>query len=298
MPAAAVPTLLGPRFDALGAANVVLAGRARRYLAEVAAGPFSVKGVRAGEVAWEVAGTRFRVGPGEHLVLDRGEPYRLAIDEAAPVETFVVFFADAFVGDLSHARLAPVAALLDEPDGAGWLPITRRLWLGPNRLAAAMRALERLAGEGAEEGELDLALRGALDACADLAAHVRRERDRLTAARLATRAEVHRRVLEGKAVLDERYDEAFDLAAAAREACLSTHHFHRSFAAVVGATPYAYVAERRLRKAERLLAETDLAVADVCAETGYASLPSFTRRFRARTGLPPAAWRARNRNGG
>jgi AraC-like DNA-binding protein len=297
MTAERIPILIGPRFESLGAANIVLRARGRRHTADVAAGPFSVKSVLQGEVAWEVGGARFRVAPGEHLVLDRGEPYRLDIDEHRPVETFVVFFADAFVSDVSHARLSPIAALLEAPEAARWLPVTRRLWQGPSRLAAAMRALESLAAEP-EEGALDIALRGLLDACADLVAETARERDRLDACKPATRAEVHRRVLRGKTLLDEAFDGDFDLAAAAREACLSTHHFHRSFAAVVGLSPYAYVVERRMRKAERLLAETDLPVVQVCAETGYASLPSFTRRFQRRAGLPPAAWRAKVRNGG
>ncbi len=298
MEAASVRTLIGPRFEQLGAVNVVLSARARRHAADVAAGPFSVKGVVEGEVAWEVGGARFRVEPGRFLVLDRGEAYRLDIDERRPVETFVVFYADAFVGDLAQARLSSVDDLLDQPDARRWLPITRRLWSGPTRLSAAMRVLRALAAASAEQGELDLALRGLLDACADLAAEVRRERDRLAACKPGTRVEIHARVLRGKALLDARYDEDFDLAAAAGEACLSAHHFHRSFAAIVGAAPYAYVAGRRMEKAERLLAETDLDAADVCAAVGYASLPSFTRAFRRRTGLPPAAWRARFRNGG
>jgi AraC-like DNA-binding protein len=125
---------------------------------------------------------------------------------------------------------------------------------------------------------------------------VRRERDRLAACKPGTRAEVHRRVMKGRALLDARYDEDFDLAAAASEACLSPHHFHRSFTAVVGSAPYAYVVARRMEKAERLLAETELAAADVCAAVGYESLPSFTNAFRRRTGLPPAAWREQVRN--
>jgi AraC-like DNA-binding protein len=295
---AVVPTLIGPRFEALGAANIVLQARARRHTAGIDAGPLSVKGVTRGEVVWEAAGARFRVEPGSWLVLDRGEAYALDIDEAEPVETFVVFYADAFVTDVAGARVAPVEALLEDPSASSWLPVTRRLWHGASRLTAAMRALRALAGAAPDKGELDSGLRGVLDACADLAVEARRERDRLAACRAATRAEVHRRVLKGKAALDERYDEPFDLGMAAGAACLSAHHFHRSFAAVTGSSPYAYVAARRMAKAERLLAETELDVADVCASVGYASLPSFTRAFRRRTGLPPAAWRAQLRNGG
>ena len=154
-----------------------------------------------------------------------------------------------------------------------------------------MRLLRSLIGVTPEQGELEIALRGLLDGCADLVAQTRREQDRLTAARAATRAELHRRLLRGKAYLEEHFDKQFDLAAAAREACLSPHHFHRSFRAVFGAAPYAHVAARRIAKAGRLLRETDLPVVEVCAESGYESLPSFTARFRRETGLSPAVYR-------
>src|SRR5262245_13716658 len=93
----AIRTVIGPQFERLHAANIVLRARARRHLADVAAGPFSIKGVLDGEVVWEVGQQRFRVTRDEYLILDRGESYRLNIDEHRPVETFVVFFADGFI---------------------------------------------------------------------------------------------------------------------------------------------------------------------------------------------------------
>jgi AraC family transcriptional regulator len=287
--------LVGPEFKYLHEANIVLRARARRHSAEVMSGPFSVKGVLDGEVSWEVGEQRFRVSSGSYLVLDRGESYRLNIDEYRPVETFVVFFADDFVADLAAARLETIEQLLDHPDAASWLPITRRLWEGATRLNAGMRVLRSILGSAPEQGELELALRGLLDGCADLAAQTRREQDRLAATRASTRAEVHRRLLRGKALLDDRFDAPFDLSAAAREACLSAHHFHRSFRAVFGAAPYAYVAARRISKALRLLRETDMPIAEVCSEVGYESLPSFTARFRRETGDSPAACREKVR---
>ena len=291
LPPVQVRTLIGPQFDQLHRANIVLRARARQHAADVAAGPFSVKGVAHGEVTWQVGKQRFRVTPETYLILDRGESYRLNIDEHRPVETFVVFFADEFVGDLAAARLNSIEQLLHDPAAQSWLPITRRLWEGATRLNAGMRVMRSLIAATPEQGELELALRGLLDGCADLASQTRREQDRLAATRAATRAELHRRLTRGKALLDERFDTPFDLYAAAREACLSQHHFHRSFRAVFGAAPYAYVAAKRIGKAEALLKQTDMPIAEVCTEVGYESLPSFTARFRRQTGMSPAAYR-------
>jgi AraC-like DNA-binding protein len=208
----------------------------------------------------------------------------------------VVFFADGFVADLAGARMRPLGDLLDDPQSTGWLPIARRLWEGPNRLNAGMRALQGLIETDPEPGELDLAVRGLMDGCADLVAATRRELARLEVAKPATRLEVHRRVMRGKAWLDAHFDGPFDLAGAAAEACLSPHHFHRSFRAIAAESPFAYVARRRIDKAKTLLALTDDPVADVCAAVGYESLPAFTTRFRRQEGQPPAAWRKRLRD--
>ncbi len=47
----------------------------------------------------------------------------------------------------------------------------------------------------------------------------------------------------------------------------------------------------RLRRAERLLAETKLPVKSVAARVGYASRSHFSRAFKAAFGIDPAAYR-------
>jgi AraC-like DNA-binding protein len=74
---------------------------------------------------------------------------------------------------------------------------------------------------------------------------------------------------------------------------MAPHHFHRTFRALFGRTPFGYVSERRVARARRLLAENDWPVADICVAVGYESLPSFTRRFKQATGVTPAAFRDR-----
>jgi AraC-like DNA-binding protein len=92
---------------------------------------------------------------------------------------------------------------------------------------------------------------------------------------------------------DRHYAEPLDLAALAGAAGVSRYHFLRCFAATYGRTPGAYLAERRIERAQDLLRATNLTVTEVCHLVGYASLGSFSSRFRQLVGVAPSAYQAR-----
>jgi AraC-like DNA-binding protein len=53
----------------------------------------------------------------------------------------------------------------------------------------------------------------------------------------------------------------------------------------------AWIAERRLAEARRLLAQTDEPVEAVGRRSGFRDASYFSRRFRRAHGVTPAAWR-------
>ncbi len=77
----------------------------------------------------------------------------------------------------------------------------------------------------------------------------------------------------------------------AKEAGLSRARFAERFTATVGQPPGAYLTAWRLIKARDLLRSTALSTEEVAARCGYASLPSFTRRFKKAFGVGPGTWR-------
>ncbi len=79
-----------------------------------------------------------------------------------------------------------------------------------------------------------------------------------------------------------------DLAGAA--GC-SRAHFARAFRAATGQTPHAYLRERRVERARRLLATTRLDAAAIAAQTGFSSPSHFGRVFRSVTGVTPGTYR-------
>ncbi|WP_193367084.1 AraC family transcriptional regulator [Pelagibius marinus] len=77
----------------------------------------------------------------------------------------------------------------------------------------------------------------------------------------------------------------------ARLAGMSRARFAAAFARRVGLAPIAYLTRWRLMKARRLLRESGLSTQEIAARCGYASLPSFTRRYKAAFGIGPGAYR-------
>ena len=67
--------------------------------------------------------------------------------------------------------------------------------------------------------------------------------------------------------------------------------FKRDFQKTYGTPPGKWLLERRLLHAKLLLLNVNKAVSDVCYESGFENLSHFSRAFRQRFGVSPAAFR-------
>ena len=93
--------------------------------------------------------------------------------------------------------------------------------------------------------------------------------------------------------VDHNYREPLVLDELARVAGVSKYHFARSFEAAYGETPIRYLTRRRIERAQDLLRVANLTVTEVCMAVGFASLGSFSARFRQLVGESPTAYRDR-----
>lgn len=78
----------------------------------------------------------------------------------------------------------------------------------------------------------------------------------------------------------------------AHVAGLSVFHFARVFRQSTGFSPYRYVSERRLLRAQRLLMATGLPVHEIAQACGYPRHANFSAAFARARGMPPSAYRA------
>jgi AraC-like DNA-binding protein len=86
-------------------------------------------------------------------------------------------------------------------------------------------------------------------------------------------------------------DRAWRVAELAAEVGLSRATLARRFTALVGLAPMAYLAQWRMTLAARLLRESDLALAAVARQVGYASAFAFAHAFKREFGTAPGRFR-------
>jgi AraC-like DNA-binding protein len=95
--------------------------------------------------------------------------------------------------------------------------------------------------------------------------------------------------------IDANLETDIDLEILAKKAGLSRWHFARAFKQSTGLTPHCYLMSRRLAKAQKLLTETDLPLADIAIETGFCDQSHFSRRFREYLDVSPGMFRRAQR---
>ena len=88
-------------------------------------------------------------------------------------------------------------------------------------------------------------------------------------------------------------DDALELEALARVACLSPFHFHRVFRGMVGETPLELTRRLRLERAAWRLRDKARAVTESAFDAGYETHEAFTRAFRSSYSTSPSGFRLR-----
>ena len=230
-------------------------------------GAFSLSYVRRGSFGYHIRGESFELVPGSILLGGPGDEYECTHDHVCGDECLSVQLSPELLDALGGSP---------RPWRLGSLPPIAELVVLAERTQVAAGGVEEL---GADEQALLFAARF-LEVASDVAWVPQRAtpRDR-------------RRAVEAAGWLDNHLHEPIDLQDAASAAGLSAFHFLRVFAAVVGVTPHQYVVRSRLRRAARLLVETERPITDIAYDVGFGDLSNFVRTFHRAAGVPPGRFR-------
>lgn len=88
--------------------------------------------------------------------------------------------------------------------------------------------------------------------------------------------------------VEEHLDNSISLDDLAQALGMGVWTLTRRFKQSFGCSPYSYVLDRRVHRAQRLLMQGELAVKEIAAACGFADQAHMTRVFRARLGVTPA----------
>jgi AraC family transcriptional regulator len=290
---AAIP-IVNPVASALGKRNAVPTGTGRRYCAPDCEGWLSIKTVVSGSAAWEAGGRRFVLHENNYLILNDRQHYTITIESPQKVTTFCIFFERGFVEDVFRGLIRPDGELLEAPqvESASPLGFREKIESEPSRLLSKIRAIQRaISAPDSIEEEIEDRFRAIAEAMVREHQHADSARAKLSPVRAATREELYKRLLRGRDCLLSSQSQPVRLLEAARAACLSPYHFHRTFTRAFGETPHAFLTRQRLARAAHLLTHTGHSVTEICLETGFESLGSFSTLFRRRFGASPREFR-------
>jgi AraC family transcriptional regulator len=93
------------------------------------------------------------------------------------------------------------------------------------------------------------------------------------------------------ALMEARLEGDLGLVELAAEAGLSTSHFIRSFRESTGKTPYQFLLDRRVQRAQTLMRDPRASLTEVARSSRFANQHHMARIFRSVTGMTPSAYR-------
>ncbi|WP_417663406.1 helix-turn-helix domain-containing protein [Pseudomonas sp.] len=91
--------------------------------------------------------------------------------------------------------------------------------------------------------------------------------------------------------IEQRINYSIHVGELASIAAQSHFHFTRTFKARTGQSPHAYIVGHRLRRAEYMLAESNLSLAQISQECGFSSQSHFSTAFKQHVGITPGQYR-------
>lgn len=102
------------------------------------------------------------------------------------------------------------------------------------------------------------------------------------------------KISEAIKYIDDNLNDTLSVESIAEYFAFSPYYFHRLFTAVVGKPMIAYIRDRRVAYACKMLIETERKALDIALDCGFDSAQSFSRSFKSITGMSPTEYRKRN----
>ena len=231
----------------------------------------------SGHVDYTVESVTYALKPWDVLLVRHHTIHKAVIDRTQPYERIIIYLDGKYFG-----RSMPEARLMDSFDQADR---SGQHLLTPSdaqrqELQQVLRAYESSAGD---EGVGASALRETF--IIQLLIHI----SRMTASAAPSReSQYDPKIQQVLSYINEHLHEELTVDQLAERAYLSKYHFMRLFKAQTGSTVHAYVRQKRLLHAARLIRE-GVSVGKAAADSGFGDYSAFHRAFRESFGISPGS---------
>jgi AraC-like DNA-binding protein len=104
------------------------------------------------------------------------------------------------------------------------------------------------------------------------------------------------KVLDAISYIQMHLKQHLTVAQLAKRANQHQDYFSRQFLKYTGERPLHYIHEKRIERAQYLITTTNMPYDEIAAETGFDSLPHFSKIFRHITGMTPNSYRKQHQS--
>lgn len=273
--------------------NIIVNAHVREASYRIHPDVLSVKCAFHGEEHYFGSNFYYKVDDAHYLIFNHGKSYGSTIDAKEDVESFTVHFSPAFEYDCYTAITASGQKLLDDP----FFAKTDRILFSENlqqhdsvvspvlfKLRALSKDFDAFTGE-ITETYFDLYSR-----MVARQKDVNQEMMNLPASRISTKKELFKRLNVARDYIKSCYKKPITLEEVAGVACLNRYYFLRQFRKAFNVTPHQYLIDVRLKEAVRLLGTGEKTVTEICHETGFSDLASFSKIFKKHYACPPTRY--------
>ncbi len=275
--------------------NVIINTTTAREYRDDIKGTLTIFSNIAGQAYYGADNQRERVGEDTYFISNEHQLY--SIDIRRQTETFNIHFSTAMLHELLPTLIQSTESLLDNVDTSATPPYhfyNRQYWKD-HYFRKTVSILQSGYSSGRVDGLMtEELLAGLLQHILSVQNDSFKRIDTLPVVKKATRDEVQARLSKAVDYIYQQYHSAISLDELATVACMSKFHFLRMFKQVQGHTPYQFIAEVRLDKAQQLLSDSELTVTDIALLVGYEDVATFCRAFKRRNNRWPMSYRMAN----
>lgn len=277
-----------------GSKNYILHAQSKQFFWE-GQGQLSIKTFANGKAFYKTNRGFYSVEENRYLLLNEGS-YTISIDEKTEVESFCIFFRDGFAQEVLPSILKSTNSILSDPyfdmDTVEFYEktyqITPTLML---QLEKFQRHYDLFHNDFLWFDEqfhnlMQIMLFAHFDTLSKM--------ESLNTIKSSTRDELFRRVSVAHDFIRAYFNHQIKLHDISSVACLSQNHLLRSYKKIYGKTPHQHVSELRILKAKKLLQDMELSMTDITYEIGFNNPASFSKIFKASTGLSPLQYRKKS----
>lgn len=230
----------------------------------------------SGRVDYTVEGSTYALKPWSVLLIKHHTIHRALIDKSEPYERIIIYLDGKYFG-----RSMPGAGLTDcfdqaDKSGEHLLLPTEQQRRAIEKVLSDYEAAAEDRGFGAQ------ALRESY--IIQLLIYI----GRMTAAEGPGEKQYDPKIRRALSYINENLGGELSVEQLAEQVYLSKYHFMRLFKAQTGSSVHAYVRQKRLLHAARLIRE-GMPVSKAAAESGFGDYSSFHRAFRESFGISPGS---------